>query len=89
MLVLTNENKEIIKKYEEMWNKIRDLINLTTKNSDDCDEKCMTVKFNLEDDLTLNKAIEIHSMVIVGRAVFHENKKYYRQVFLDEFLNYE
>ena len=31
----------------------------------------------------LNKTIEIHSMILVVRAVFHGNDKYYPQVFLD------
>ena len=30
--------------------------------------------------------IEIPNMIIVVRAVFHENGKYYPQVFLDESL---
>ena len=30
-LVTTNESKEIMKKYEELWNKIRDLIRSITK----------------------------------------------------------
>ena len=38
-LVPTNESKEKIKKYEELWSKIRDLIRSITKNSDDFDEK--------------------------------------------------
>ena len=38
-LVSTNESKETIKKYEELWSKIRDLIRSVTKNSDDYDEK--------------------------------------------------
>ena len=37
-LVSTNESKEKIKKYEELWSKIRDLIRSVTKNSDDYDE---------------------------------------------------
>ena len=37
-LVLTNESKEIIKKYEELWIKIKDLIRSITKHSDDYDE---------------------------------------------------
>ena len=32
MLVTSNENKEIIKKYEELWSKIRNLISSVTKN---------------------------------------------------------
>ena len=36
----------------------------------------MRIKFNLDDDLLLNKTIEISSMIIVARAVFQENNKY-------------
>ena len=38
----------------------------------------------LDDELPLNKTIEIPSMIIVIRAVFYENNKYYPQVFVDE-----
>ena len=38
-LVPTNESKQKIKKYEELWNKIWDLITSITKNLDDYDEK--------------------------------------------------
>ena len=34
-----NESKEKVKKHEERWSKIRDLIRSITKNSDDYDEK--------------------------------------------------
>ena len=37
-LVPTNESKEIIKEYDELWNKIKDLIRTMTKKSDDYDE---------------------------------------------------
>ena len=33
-LVSTNENKEIIKKYEDLWNQIRDIISSIIKNSE-------------------------------------------------------
>ena len=46
----------------------------------------MKSKFNSDDELPLNKTIEILSTIIVDRAVFHENNKYYLQVFLDECL---
>ena len=76
-----------IKIYEELRSNIRltsDLIRLITKNSDDYDEKYIKIKFNLDDELPLNKAIEIPAMVILVRALFLENNKYYPQVFLDE-----
>ena len=41
----------------------------------------MKFKLNSDDELTLNKMIEIPSMIIVVRAVSHENNKYYPQVF--------
>ena len=44
-LVPTNKSKEKIKKYEELWIKIRGLINSITRNLDDYDEKYMKIKF--------------------------------------------
>ena len=76
--------KEKRKKYKELWSKIRNLIRLITKNSDDYDEKYMKIKFSSDGELPLNKTIEIPSMTIVVRAIFYKNNKYYAQVFLDE-----
>ena len=41
MLVPTNESKEKIKKYKELWIKIRDLLRSITKNLDDYDKNHM------------------------------------------------
>ena len=67
-LVPTNESKEIIKKYEKLWSKIRDLIGSVTKISDNYEEKYMKVKFNSDKDLSLIKTIEIHNVTIVVKA---------------------
>ena len=48
MPVSTNESKEKIKKYEELWSKIKDVIRSMTKNSDDFNKKYMKIKLNLE-----------------------------------------
>ena len=85
-LVPTSENKAKIKRYEELWSKIRDLIRSVTKNSDDYDEKYIKIKFNLDNELFLNKMIETLSMTIVVRTIFLENNKYYLQVVLNECL---
>ena len=71
MLVPADENKEMLKKYEELWNKIRN----------DYDERYMKIKFNSDDDSPLRKTLDFCNMVIVVRSVFHEGKKYYPQVF--------
>ena len=64
-VVPTNESKEKIKNYEELWIKIRDLIRSITKNLDDYDEKYMKINFNLDGELPLNKMIEITTRAIV------------------------
>ena len=69
--------KKKIKKYEDLWSKIRNLIRSISKNSDDYDEKYIKIKFNSDDELPLNKTIEIPIMTVVVRAVFYENNKYY------------
>ena len=76
------------KKDEELSIKIRDLIRLITKNSDDYDynEKHMKIKLNSDDELPLSKTIRISTITIVARAIVLENIKYYPQVFLDECL---
>ena len=80
IVVPTNENKEKLKK-EELGSKSRDLIRSVTKNSDDYDEKHIKIKFNSDGESPLIKTIEASTMAIVVRAGFHENKKYYPQVF--------
>ena len=80
-LVPTNKSKE--KKYKELWSKVKVIVIWITKKSDDYDKKYVKVKSNSDDELPLNKTIEFPSMIIVVRAVFHENKKYFPQVFLD------
>ena len=80
-LVLTNKSKEKIKNYEELWNKIRNLIRWITENSDNFDEKYMKIKIESDDNLPLNKTIEILIMKIEVRAIFLENNKFYPQFF--------
>ena len=67
-----------------MSNKVKEI--KWTKHSDDYNEKYMKIKFNSDDELSLNKFIEIPTMTIVVRVVFHKNSKYYPQVFLDKCL---
>ena len=60
-----------IKKYEELWSKVRDFIrsiikNFETKNN--YDKKYIKIRLNSDDELPLSKTIEIPSMVINVRA---------------------
>ena len=44
----------------------------------------MKIKFNSQDDLPINKTLELRNVILIARSVFHENKKYYLQVSLIE-----
>ena len=46
----------------------------------------MKIKFDSDGNLPLNKTTEIPIVTKAVRAVFHENNKYYPQVFLDSCL---
>ena len=50
-LVPTDENKEIIRKYEELWTKIRNAIRSKTDSSDDYEEKYTKIRFSWDYDL--------------------------------------
>ena len=86
-LVSTDENKDKLKIYQELWNKIRYLIKSITINSDNYDKKYMKIKFNSDDDLPLKKMVELQNMVIVVRSVFQEDNKYYPHFLLNECLH--
>ena len=46
----------------------------------------MKIKFNSDDDLPLNKALNFHNMIITIGSVFEEDGKLYLQVFLYDTL---
>ena len=85
ILASTDESKDIVKKYEDLRVKIRDLIRSITNNSDDHDAKYMTIKFNSDNDLPLKKTLEI--VVIVLRSVFDKGITSYPKFSFDECLN--
>ena len=75
MLVPSNEINVILKKYEDLWTKIWDLIRSRTNNSDDFDEKYENQFFS-DHNLPLKKTLELRNMIIVVRSVFHDSSKY-------------
>ena len=46
----------------------------------------MKIKFNLDDDLPLNKPLKFYAITIIIRSVFVEDGKLYPQLFLDDTL---
>ena len=81
-----DENKELVKKYNDVWNGIK---NKTEEVSDsECDYKkdYMKTKFNSDDNIPLNKPLKFWLMTITIRSVFSESGKFYPQHFLHDTL---
>ena len=81
-----DENKELLKKYNNVFNGIREKIKEI--NSDECDyeKNYMKIKFNSDNNLPLNNLLKFDNMTITIRSVFKEDDKLYPQVFLDDTL---
>ena len=82
----TDENKELLKKYNDVFNGIRNKIKKISGNECDYEKYYMKIKFNSDDDLPLNKQLKFHNMIKTIRSVFEEDVKLYTQVFLDDTL---
>ena len=82
----SDENKELLKKYNDVWNGIKNKIEEVSSGKCDYEKDYMKIKFNSEDDLPLNKPLKFHNMTIIIRSVFEEDGKLYPQVFLDDTL---
>ena len=81
-----DENEELLKKYNDVFNGIRDKIKEI--NNDECDyeKDHMKVKFNSDDNLPLNKPLKFHNITITVRSVFKEDGNLYPQVSRDDTL---
>ena len=78
-----DENKELLKKYNDVFNGIRNKIKKISGDECDYEKDYMKIKFNSDDDLPLNKPLKFRLMTITIRSVFEEDDKLYPQVFLE------
>ena len=72
----TDENKELLKKYNGVWSGIKNKIEEVSSGKCDYEKDYMKVKFNSDDYLPLNKPLKFHNMTIIIRCVFEENTKF-------------
>ena len=83
----TNENKEVLKKYAEVWGGITwEIKAINGVKENNYGKDYMKIKFNLDDDLPLNKPLKFYAITIIIRSVFEEDGKLYPQLFLDDTL---
>ena len=82
----TDENKELLKKYNDVFNAIKDKIKEINSNECDYEKDYMKIKFHSDDDFPVNKLLEFRLTTITIRHVIEEDGKFYPQVFLDDTL---
>ena len=82
----TDENKELLKKYNDVFNGIRDKIKEKSSGECDYEKDYIKIKFNSDDNLQLNKPLKFHNMTITVRSVFEDDGKLYPQIYLNDAL---
>ena len=72
-----DENKELQKKYNDVWNGIKEV----SDSECDYEKDYMKIKFNSDDNLPLNKPLKFRLITITIRSGFEEDGKPYPQLF--------
>ena len=86
-LAPTYESRDILKKYEYMEQNERSLLGKKSNNSDGYSENLYENQIWLRWRFTSKTTRKLNETIIVVRPVFNGDKKYYSQVFLDDFLS--
>ena len=83
---VTYENKKLLKRYDDVFNGIMDKIKKIDDDWLEYAKGYMKIRFSSDDNLPLNKPLNIYNMTVTIRCVFEEDNKLYPEVFLDEAL---
>ena len=82
----TGKNKELLEKYNNVWNGIKNKIKAVNSGECDFEKDYMKIKFNSDDNIPLKKLLKFHNMTITIRSIFQEDGKLYLQIYLDDTL---
>ena len=73
-----DENKEVSKKYEEVWEDVKKQIEIINGGKKiEYGEDFLKIRFESNDDLPVSKPVKLHLLAIVIRSVFSEDGKFY------------
>ena len=72
-----DENKELLKKYLDVWSGIKNKIEAVSSRECNYEKDYMKIKFISDDNLSLNKPLKFHRMTIIIRSVFEEDGELY------------
>ena len=78
----TDENKEVLKMYRELWDGIKnEMETINGGKKGEFGKGFMKIKLNTDDDLPLNKPLKLHLLTIIVRCIFEEDGKFYPQLY--------
>ena len=84
----TDENKEVLKKYTELWDGIKNEIKTINGGKiGEYGKDFMKIKFNTDDNMLLNKPLKLNLLTIIVRCIFEEDDKLYPQIYLEDCLH--
>ena len=66
-------------KYSEVWDGNNNKLG-------EYDKDFMKIKFSSDDDIPLNKQLNVSTITVIIRYIFEKDTKYYPQILLDECL---
>ena len=67
----TDENKEVLKKYAELWDGIKNKIKtINAGKESEYGKDIMKIKFDTDDNLPLKKSLKLRMLTIIVRSVF-------------------
>ena len=82
-----DESKEVSKKYEEVWEGVKKVIETINGGKNvEHGKDLKRNRFEYNDDLPMNEPIRLHLLTIIIRYVFSEDGKFYPQLFLNDAL---
>ena len=81
-----DENKKLLKKYNDVWNGTKNKVKEVSDSEYDYEKDYMEIKFNSDDNLPLNKPLKFRLMTITIKSVFEEGGNLYPQLFLHDTL---
>ena len=79
------ENKEVSKKYEEVWESIKKYIETINGGERvEYGKDLKRIRFESNDNLPVNKPMKLRLLTIIIRYVFSEGSNFYPQLFLED-----
>ena len=81
------ENKEVSKKYEEVWESIKKYIETINGGERvEYGKDLKRIRSESNDNLPVNKPMKLRLLTIIIRYVFSEGSNFYPQLFLEDAL---